>query len=248
VILPASYQNGFAPRDGQPLYPSLWKGCRGAWNPGLGPTGLTLRDWSGRSNHGTLTNGSTFAASQGKYAISFDGSSGYLSINSNVVVPLPCSISFYINTTQSTTGIIFEQSSGLVQVFMNAGSICMGVRDNGSAQIVSSVINNGKWHHIMCVWESATSRSLFTDGKPDGTSTASASTSLVLAQIGRRDTGSLFFAGSLTDIFIHSINAAKSVPLLATRRGIAYEMAPRRRSSVQVTTNRRRRIIIGGNR
>jgi hypothetical protein len=42
--------------------------------------------------------------------------------------------------------------------------------------------------------------------------------------------------------------SAQEIRLLATRRGIAYEMAPRRRSSAQVTTNRRRRIIIGGNR
>jgi len=56
MILPGTYQNGFAPRDGEPLFPELWDGCVGAWNPGLGPSGLTLRDWSPYKNHGTLTN------------------------------------------------------------------------------------------------------------------------------------------------------------------------------------------------
>lgn len=63
MILPGRYANGFAPRDGQPLYPELWKGCVGAWNPGLGVTGLTLRDQSGFGRHGTLTNGPTWGVS-----------------------------------------------------------------------------------------------------------------------------------------------------------------------------------------
>ena len=75
MILPASYSNGFAPRDGQPLYPELWRGCVGAWCPSLGPTGLTLRDWSGFGNHGTLTNmdpGTDWVLSGGRYALDFD--------------------------------------------------------------------------------------------------------------------------------------------------------------------------------
>ena len=76
MILPGSYANGFAPRDGQPLYPELWRGCVGAWNPGLGPTGLTLRDWSGFGNHGTLTNmelDTDWTPSQGKWSLALDG-------------------------------------------------------------------------------------------------------------------------------------------------------------------------------
>jgi hypothetical protein len=56
MILPGTYANGFAPRDGQAIWPELWRGCVGAWNPGLGPTGLRLYDWSPYRNHGTLTN------------------------------------------------------------------------------------------------------------------------------------------------------------------------------------------------
>jgi hypothetical protein len=74
MILPGTYQNGFAPRDGSPLYPELWRGCVGAWNPGLGPTGLTLRDWSGYGNHGTLTNitaQNCWKISEGRHAMEF---------------------------------------------------------------------------------------------------------------------------------------------------------------------------------
>lgn len=76
MILPGSYANGFAPRDGQPLYPELWRGCVGAWSPCLGPTGLTLRDCSGYHNHGTLENmaaASCWTPSNGRWALEFDG-------------------------------------------------------------------------------------------------------------------------------------------------------------------------------
>lgn len=74
MSIPASYHNGFAPRDGQPLYPELWRGCVGAWAPCLGPTGLTLRDWCGLGNRGTLTNmdaASDWIVSD-RYALDFD--------------------------------------------------------------------------------------------------------------------------------------------------------------------------------
>jgi hypothetical protein len=37
-----TYQSGFyAPGRGTAKYPELWRGCVGAWNPGLGNTGLS---------------------------------------------------------------------------------------------------------------------------------------------------------------------------------------------------------------
>jgi hypothetical protein len=69
-----SYQSGFyAPGRGVAKHPELWRGCVGAWNPGLGNTGLSLRDWSGNQNNGTLTNGPTWGVSDGRQALDFDG-------------------------------------------------------------------------------------------------------------------------------------------------------------------------------
>ncbi len=51
-----SWKQGFARNAAESAYPGLWKGLVGAWVPSLGVTGLTLRDVSGRHNHGTLTN------------------------------------------------------------------------------------------------------------------------------------------------------------------------------------------------
>ncbi len=51
-----SYKQGYARSASESANPGLWKGLQGLWHPGLGPTGLTLRDVSGRRNHGTFTN------------------------------------------------------------------------------------------------------------------------------------------------------------------------------------------------
>jgi len=72
MILAGSYANGFAPRDGRPLYPELWRGCVGAWAPCLGPSGLTVRDWSGLANHATLTaEGTDWGSFGGRIALDF---------------------------------------------------------------------------------------------------------------------------------------------------------------------------------
>ena len=87
-----SYESGYAPRDGEPLYPNLHKGLVGAWCPSLGVTGRTLRDVSGRNNHGTLTNmdpATDWVVSGGKYALDFDGVNDYTTIPMNPIFNMP---------------------------------------------------------------------------------------------------------------------------------------------------------------
>lgn len=56
LILP-SYKQGFARYAAESAYPGLWTRLQGLWAPSLGPTGLTLFDWSGHGNRdGTLNN------------------------------------------------------------------------------------------------------------------------------------------------------------------------------------------------
>jgi hypothetical protein len=97
MILPGSYANGFAPRDGHPLYPELWRGCVGAWAPCLGPTGITLRDWSGRANHGTLTNmdpSSDWIPGSNGYALDLDGTNDTVAFADATGILCPSTITF----------------------------------------------------------------------------------------------------------------------------------------------------------
>jgi hypothetical protein len=93
-----SYQSGFyAPGRGVAKHPELWDGCVGAWNPGLGNTGLSLRDWSGSQNNGTLTNGPTWGVSEGRQALTFDGVNDFVDF-SNVGSPIiPATADFSIS-------------------------------------------------------------------------------------------------------------------------------------------------------
>lgn len=87
LIIP-SHANGFARYAAESESPSLWKGLVGAWLPFLGPTGATLRDWSGHQNHGTLTNmdpATDWVTAPDKvgrstYVLDLDGINDYISI------------------------------------------------------------------------------------------------------------------------------------------------------------------------
>jgi len=259
VILPASYQNGFAPRDGQPLYPSLWKGCVGAWNPGLGPSGLVLRDNSGFGNHGTLTNGPTWAASQGKYAMSFDGVNDYVQstalpfINQNpktlgawVRVDGGSGTNRYIlsDDADSSFGLGSTLRVNSANVFRGWGQDANYVVDSTTSPVL------GQWYHVALTYSGASGQNkMFVNGILENTVAVGgeSSRSALPLQIGRWPVSSLlYFNGLIDDVRIYNrALSPQEIRTLSTRRGIAYEMAPRRRSQAQVTTNRLRRALIG---
>ena len=263
MILPASYLNGFAPRDGQPLYPSLWKGCVGAWNPGLGPSGLTLRDWSGFGNNGTLTNGPFWVASQGRYAMNFDGVDDFANLGSSSAINLKSDMTFsgwFKANGDYTTQQAFIANS---QVGTTANyAVTFAFSDNkfefwngaGGPNITSvRSISDNFWHYYAATRSGATGAwnlNLYIDGVLDKTGTASVNPSggtTDIVSIGRFGGFSGYYLkGQLDDVRIYNrALSPQEIRTLADRRGIAYEMAARRRSSVQVTTNRLRRALIG---
>lgn len=54
--MPPSFSQGFARSAGEAASPAFWQALVGAWVPTLGPTGTTLYDLSGYSNHAALQN------------------------------------------------------------------------------------------------------------------------------------------------------------------------------------------------
>jgi hypothetical protein len=282
MILPGSYANGFAPRDGQPLYPELWRGCVGAWNPGLGPTGLTLRDWSGYGNHGTLTNmdaGTDWVASQGRYALDFDGSNDYVLCSSTKAGNVGASnvtFSIWVNTanTSAFRGFINKREGGgsFRQWCFGQGSINTGggavagkyislfwyiggsLNSPGTVQNFRTTSDHidGKMHHFAGTRTNGTVPKIYVDGVEvevtaivDGRTNLNADNDSNI-EIGSLSRGANSVQGQVDGVQIY--NRALSpheIRLLATRRGIAYEMAPRRRASSAVQFNRRRRLLLG---
>jgi hypothetical protein len=264
MILPGSYANGFAPRDGQPLYPELWRGCVGAWNPGLGPTGLTLRDWSGYGNHGTLTNmdaGTDWVASQGKYALNFDAVDDGVALQNVTITAAPFTICAWFRVADVTA---YRTIFSLNAIGADSNYYALQSRGDVSGDPLEFLVRSslgpvavrtstsvvaGVWQFACAVEASPTDHRVYLNGAGVGSSTtARTPTGLDTATIGlyRGSVPDGAFNGDIDDVRV--FNRALSVSeirLLATRRGIAYEMAPRRRSSSAVQFNRRRRLLIG---
>lgn len=253
MILPASYSNGFAPRDGSPLYPSLWKGCVGAWAPCLGPTGLTLRDWSGFGGHGALTNftaATAYAVSGGKQSLYWDGTNGQY-VNVSIAGTkfsfgkAALSLSMWANVV-SVSGVFPFQI--IKSDYIAGGSTvnyALGI-NNGQIRFlqcatelnVSHTVNTG-WHHYCGTSDGATMR-LYLDGVQvaSGASPASANTEQPYLILGGLRPGGDAWIGYEDDPRVYARTLSPNeIRLLASRRGIAYELAPRRRSRAAVITS-----------
>jgi hypothetical protein len=258
MILPASYTNGFAPRDGSPLYPELWRGCVGAWNPGLGPTGLTLRDWSANKTHGTLTNGPTWTISSGKVGISADGVDDHIAITRLAVLDAPYTVSAWItvralNASDLTTfcqtasqefGFNSTAGGGFIYTRRNGGY-------NAEAEGPSVTAFLGLPVHVCVTMSAAKTVAYYVNGRSaitSGSANMSGYDVTIPTSMRFISTGlsTRVFDGVLHDSALYSRALSPSeVRLLALRPGIAYELAPRRRSSVAVAFNRRRRLLLG---
>jgi hypothetical protein len=263
MSLPESYANGFAPRDGRPLYPELWRGCVGAWAPCLGPTGLTLRDWSGFGNHGTLTNGPTWGPVGGRQALSFNGANATThSVTDKLRFENDRQFSIFtsfVTSSASNQALFAKQEStgsfnGYSLAVISSKLRFSLVSNLGNLLIVDSVpsINDGLWHSAVVTYDgtkSVSSVQMFIDGHPvatTGSSSLSTTTlSLAVPSIGSRNDADLRLIGSITDVMIWTEVMTRQSKLLAIRPGIAYELAPRRRSSSAVQFNRRRRLLVG---
>ena len=250
----ASYIGGMYPLIGDPAYPELWRGCVGAWAPCLGPTGLTLRDWSGFQSHGTLTNmdvGSDWVSSFGRYALDFDGSNDWVTSPSVGVNTTSRSASFWFRTTRSVVGGNYMcvlgwgagSTGAAFYVYVGtdaaAGTDTLGVTQFGDSIGGGSLaVNTGLWTHG-AVTNVGTTWTVFVNGLQVGQksmTTAPASGNTV--SIGRWPfstpvSTNANFDGQLDDIRIFNrVLSVNEIRILSSRRGIAYELAPRRRGKV----------------
>ena len=240
-----TYQSGFyAPGRGTALHPELWDGCVGAWDPGLGVSGLTLRDWSGFGNHGTLTNGPTWAANQGKYAINFDGVDDWVDTSfkglSSVV---EFTISFWIKrNSASTLGPFlgsFDSTAkrALIQAWSD-NFLYIEIGDGSVSAEAYFAYSSVAWTHFVVVYNgNLTGNSnrlrLYQNGTLATLTFVATvpSTTQVIAngfQMGRTNGGAYYGSGQIDDVMIFNKSVPDRIQTLASRRGIAYERAPRK--------------------
>lgn len=272
MILPGTYANGFAPRDGEPLFPELWKGCVGAWNPGLGPTGNVLRDWSGKSQHGDLVNGPVWNRVAGHYAIEF-ARGGSQRVASTVKASFTAlSFSFWIMEPSPEGGLIQYaigmKAGGVDRLQIAVGNIyedstiaarSIFLYDLAASTGSSAVANSfsdandaGKLRHIAVTYSSGGITAIY----KDGTSLAMLSQTVSGVQecdtlfMGNRTDLVLSMGGMLVDVRLYDrILTSGETKLLGLRPGIAHELAPVRYAGESAASYRRRlqaAQIIGG--
>lgn len=266
-MIRGSYYNGFAPRDGMPLYPSLWRGCIGAWAPCLGPTGVVLRDWSGFANHGTLTNmdpPTDWIPSGPMYSLDFDGTDDRvvgakaMSITGNV------SVSAWVKTNSASQIHTIVSNANTANTDSVWGLYVLGnfsnrpsfkVNGNWATIFSGPTISNGVWTHLVAVHKAGVGVDVYINGVPTNWSLAFTPSSTTQAvTIGNENPSGNRnqLNGSVDDIRVYDrLLTSNEVLTLASRRGIAYDLAQFRmpyseQAGFQAAWALRQRLILGG--
>lgn len=257
MILPGSYANGFAPRDGQPLYPELWRGCVGAWAPCLGPTGVTLRDWSGRGNHATMFAGLTAAAwvtSPYGYALRFNGSAGALqtaAIGRSTSTFTAVAWAKRIGSLPLNASLFASRASGqigLVESFSGTDTITGTWNGTGAEWGDPGIALLDNTWTCMALIVDRTNLKVIVNRATINISISETVRALGAFVIGADDLGGSgrVWGGDLAMLQMYDrVLAERELELFRRRPGIAYEIARRRRASVAVQFNRRRRLLVG---
>lgn len=254
-----SYHSGFAPRDGEPLYPYLSDGCVFAAAPCLGPTGLALYDWSPYKRNGTLTNmtaADDWTVNGGLYALDFDGSNDHVVIPDNDVIrPAALSVAAWVFCTSAASG---SKTGGVIYSFSSttpSGNDWSLSESNGAIRFSSGstyygggLLSRNTWTHLAFTRSGSGTLTLYVNGVAvsvgGGLSLGGGWTAGTA--IGRWFASADYsWQGGLDDLRVYQRELSPSlIRILARRRGIAYEID---RSSYLRSpgTNRRRRVLIG---
>jgi hypothetical protein len=267
MILPGSYANGFAPRDGRPLYPSLWRDCVGAWAPCLGPTGLTLRDWSGFANHGTVSGGAGFAPNFGRYSLELDGSNDFVEMPAISRIQGVTQLTLLLWAsfdTSRTNGLFSYGTSGGdtndIFIYTSAGVLRFQI-NNGADTRADYTVSLSR-SNLTCVVmrfdgngaTNADREQVFVNGNQVSLSfignvpISTASPPNARMRVGDYYSfpGGWNALGSISQVAIWTrFLSNKEISLVSLRPGIAHELAPRRRSALVAGFNRRRRLLVG---
>jgi len=263
-----SYKGGFARHAGESMRPGRWKGLDNLWLPMLGPAGLTLHEWSGHRNHGTLTTmdpATDYTVYPHGYGLDFDG------VNDHVLAgvrPAPghLTIAAWIkmagdySNTQAIAGTYrhtnpYKFAQGTLE-FGRTNNEFSWLQNGATIDSVSSVgLADDNWHQIAVVRAGGTGAwtiSWYFDGVFDKTDATAVNPgnnpyNWTLGKAGNY--AGQYFKGSMSMVgtWNRAFNAAEVTDLhadpfaLLRLRKKTYIYAP-----AAPTGNRRRRLLLAG--
>jgi hypothetical protein len=233
-------------------YPELWRGCVLAWAPCLGPSGSTIKDNTGSTKNGTLTNmdvSTSWVFRDGKWALSLDATNDYVETpmaDTPVLGSITYSVWAYFNAYASYGAMLSKAASG--GGTNNPGELRLH-NSNGAVRFIvanattfreytGTVIPLSTWTHIAVTRSNgiATTAPLcYVNGQPalmttaSGTATGQITGTNAPVRIGSRTDGVTKTNGMLDDVRVYNRELmATEILTLARRRGIAFEKAQRK--------------------
>jgi hypothetical protein len=191
--------------------------------------GTTCTDAKGASNGtaaNTIVNGARGACPvAGNVSTVFNGSSDYIDAADKLISDVPYSVSAWFKSSAATDQEIFaiEDKDVTNKYFSirleSTGVISTPVRISAVAEIsngTTETYNDGKWHHVIVVWASNSSRKIYVDGKLKYEDTAtkdwisSASDHWTIGRLGDSTPGN-YFNGELDQVnfYPYALDAQK---------------------------------------
>lgn len=265
-----SYQQGFAPRDFVPRYPSLWRGLVYAYGLGLGPTGSTLRDWGGKQAHGTLTGftlDTAWAVDQGRWTIKGVSNSTYVNLGSITWSEEILTIASWASrpnwasarygqqvdgSLASTSGYGLSYTGGAFSDWTTNNLLMCGdgYSSGRNPRAIGGDISGFaaySWHHLGGSIGPA-HHEVYLDGRDVTTGGGNASfvSGTFTTRLFSDTSAGNYHDGGLDDVLFYNRRlSAQEWALLASRRGVLFEPRFPRKKPAAATTNRRRRVICG---
>lgn len=255
-------------------YPELWTpSCVAAWCPSQGCTWDTLRDYSGRGNHGVLTSmdpGTDWVPSLGHLALDLDDVNDHILLPSTAVVLTagqPYSVSWweYINASVNLYPSRFcldvagstdywlclrpsEAASADYKRIVWGKSPAGFTETHRASTAPTTAASVGTWKHF-CITGSdpvsidETTQKLYIDGVSYALIGGGSFGTIAVNRIGY-DGADSGAECKMDDIRVYQRQLTETeIKLLGSRRGIAYDRETRRRVYIAVTANRRRQAL-----
>jgi hypothetical protein len=211
-----------------------------------------------------MTPGTSWVSSNGRYALDFDGTNDFgdlapVSLSANPEIAIYARFKTRSNTTGQSLFLtgnegIELQAIGLAIGAHGEGSCSIEFAGNNPYAVSSGILSNTE--HVIVAQKSSgqisTTSQIWIDGNlktaAAGASTGTpnyTATRATIAQFGQSANG-LQLNGTIIEIRVFNrLLNQQEIRIIGSRPGIAYELAPRRRSSSAVQFNRRRRLLLG---
>ena len=198
-------------------------------------SGTAAADSSGNGHTGTLVNSPGWITGVAGDALSFNGSTQYVSVpNAAILDSYPMTANVWFRTTSSsgTQGLVNKYVQGVrngYQLFLSAGKLCAWyfagngayVWDGTSCTLPVAGYNDGKWHMATFTVD-ASGGKLYVDGIVKASrgwnGTAARATTAAAMLLGYQGRAGSYFAGSLDEVRFYgsSLSAAQVATLYAS--------------------------------